>query len=132
MARAESNILKRIRLALSKMKVVTFRNNVGLFETESGEKVRTGLCVGSSDLIGWCNIKVTPGMVGSHVAIFTAIEVKSPRGRLTDAQSRFINAVRRAGGIAFVARSAEAAENVLNDQVREIKRGATSGDTEEL
>lgn len=67
--------------------------------------VTAGLCPGSSDLIGWRTVKVTPDMVGQELAVFTAIEVKSPRGRVTEKQERFLKAVRQAGGFAVVARS---------------------------
>ncbi len=38
---------------------------------------------------------------------FLAIEVKSPTGRLTDDQKKFIDEIAANGGIAFVARSVE-------------------------
>ncbi len=51
---------------------------------------------GVSDLIG-----IAPG------GKFLAIEVKTEKGRLTEHQERFLEAVRRSGGIALVARSVE-------------------------
>ena len=64
MATAESNILKRIMLALAG-DAVLFRNNRGLFMTLDGKrKVRAGLEVpGSSDLVGYRSVTVTPDMV---------------------------------------------------------------------
>ena len=44
---------------------------------------------------------------------FVAIEVKRPKGRLTDGQEKFLHNVRAAGGIAFVAYS-------VDDVVREL------------
>ena len=57
---------------------------------------------GVSDIIGW-----TEG------GRFVAIEVKAPRGRLTDEQKAFIDLVRRSGGVAGVARSVEEARAIL-------------------
>jgi ribosomal protein S19 len=41
------------------------------------DPVQFGLCKGSADLIGWKRVTVTPEMVGSTVAVFTSIEVKT-------------------------------------------------------
>jgi len=90
-----------------------FRNNVGLFDTKDGRKIRTGLCVGSSDLIGWTPVQVRPDMVGKKVAIFTALEVKAGRGSATKDQAAFIEAVKNAGGIAEVVRGEDQALDLL-------------------
>ena len=57
---------------------------------------------GVSDLIGW-----TEG------GRFVAVEVKGPRGRITDEQAAFIELVRRSGGLAGVARSVDDARAIL-------------------
>jgi hypothetical protein len=72
-------------------------------------RVAYGLCPGSSDLIGFTAVTITPEMVGRTVAVMTAVEVKTARGTPTAEQLNFIDAVRRAGGIAGVARSPEEA-----------------------
>lgn len=82
-----------------------FRNNVGMLETKDGRFVHFGLCVGSSDLIGFRSVTVTPEMVGKKLAVFTAVEAKSGRGRATEEQANFIQAVKIAGGLAGVART---------------------------
>ena len=69
--------------------------------------VRYGLQPGSSDLIGWRTVTITPEMVGQQVAVFTSIEVKTPTGRLRPEQKLWLDAVQAAGGIAGVARSVE-------------------------
>jgi hypothetical protein len=58
---------------------------------------------GVSDLLGW-----------SAGAIFTAIEVKGPRTRVTPQQRDFIDLVRRSGGRAGIARSIEEAGQIIN------------------
>ena len=95
-----------------------FRNNVGtgwqgqVVSKELGAVViqnarplHAGLCVGSSDLIGWKTVTITPDMVGQQVAVFVAAEVKTATGRLTGEQQNFLNKVRDAGGLAVVIRS---------------------------
>jgi hypothetical protein len=104
-----------------------FRNNVGMAWT--GRVVRNtngsitihdprpldaGLCKGSSDLIGWTPVTVTPDMVGQRLAVFTAIEVKGPKGKTSPEQTNFIDRVKIDGGIAGVARSADDATQITN------------------
>lgn len=111
----EVGIMRRIQTALTVLGARVFRNNVGLLEDRCGNKVRYGLCVGSSDLIGWNSLLVTPDLVGKRVAIFLAVEVKKPWGKVTDEQEAFIAAVRRAGGIAIVAHSPDEAVTKLKE-----------------
>lgn len=75
-----------------------------------------GLCVGSSDLIGWHPMIVTPEMVGEPLARFVAIEAKTKRGRPTPEQIRFVEAVKAAGGSAGIARSTDEAVRILRKQ----------------
>jgi hypothetical protein len=109
-ANAETEIQQRIRLALgTRSDLRLFRNQVGqLPDPRTGRPVQFGL-----DLIGWRTITVTPDMVGQRVAVFTSIEVKTPTGRLTPAQSAWLGAVRTSGGIAGVARSVRDANEIL-------------------
>jgi hypothetical protein len=60
---------------------------------------------GVSDLIGWTTV--------DQLAIFTAIECKFGRGRLTPEQSAFLHTVSRMGGRAGVARSVEDARGII-------------------
>ena len=95
-----------------------FRNNVGTgwqgqvvsrdlgaIVLQNARPLHAGLCVGSSDLIGWKTVTITPDMVGQQVAVFVAAEVKTATGRLTGEQQNFLNKVRDAGGLAVVIRS---------------------------
>jgi hypothetical protein len=110
----EQLVQNSIRAALGRGPVRLFRNNTGALKDESGRLVRFGLAPGSSDLIGWRTVEVTEDMVGSSIAVFTAIEVKD-RGRPTPQQLNFLEAVTNAGGIAGVARSIEEAHRILFD-----------------
>lgn len=93
MAQSESQVSNAIRLALSAIGCVIWRNNVGV-DTSKG--VRYGLAVGSADLIG-----IAPG------GRFLSVEVKTARGRVRPEQQLWLELVRARGGIAIVARSAD-------------------------
>ncbi len=101
---SESPHLRKLLLALSDSETKPFRNNVGVLQDRRGQYVRYGLCVGSSDVILWHSIIVTPDMVGSRVAVFGAIEAKV-NAAVTDEQRNFLRAVSDAGGIALVVRN---------------------------
>lgn len=74
---------------------------------------RTGTPVGYADLTGWRSVDVTPEMVGRRLAVFAALEVKGPRGRVTPEQTRFLQVVSEAGGLAGVPRSVDDAGKIL-------------------
>lgn len=124
---SEKQIQTEIMLAASRSGATVFRNNVGngilgqvvkqdggQFHVVNGRRVQFGLCPGSSDLIGWRTIRITPDMVGGHLAVFLALEVKTPSGKPTPEQVNFVQAVRKAGGLAGVVRSADEAVAVCN------------------
>jgi hypothetical protein len=140
---SEQVVQQTILLRLARGAVRLFRNNVGTawtgramritragivrvgpkgvpYSVEPGDIVirnprplHAGLCRGSSDLIGLRSVTVTPEMVGQRLAVFAAVEVKAPRGRLTAEQEAFIAMVREMGGLAGAARSVEDAEGLL-------------------
>lgn len=110
----ETAIQQAVRLALSQAGAVMFRNNQGAYQDDQGRWIKYGVCnPGGSDLIGWTPIQVTQDMVGKTVAIFTAVEVKTPKGKVTDAQQNFIDQVNKAGGRAGVVRSPDDAQLLL-------------------
>lgn len=78
-----------------------------------GRPLHAGLCVGSSDLIGWRSRVITPEMVGQTIAQFVAIEVKSPTGRTTPQQDQFLSQIKAVGGCGGVARCVDAANALL-------------------
>jgi hypothetical protein len=102
----EAAIQQQVRLALSRAGAAMFRNNIGAYTDQAGRVIKYGVCnPGGSDLIGWTPVVVTPAMVGTTVAVFTAVEVKTPSGRPTSQQLNFIDQVIRAGGYAGIARA---------------------------
>lgn len=110
----EKELLNQMQLAASKSRnCVLFRNNTGqgwagrVIERSATRMVlqdfrpiHAGLVKGSSDLIGWTIIEITPKMVGRKMAIFTAFEAKTKTVKLTHEQANFLNRVTEAGGIA--------------------------------
>ena len=124
MPQSESDLLYRLLLRCSKLGARIFRNQVGQYRLarpncvpcqKHGRIIRSGLCVGSSDLIGWTLVTVTPEMVGRRIAVFTAIECKTTdrRSKTTTEQAAFLRVVQQHGGLACVARSVEDAEALL-------------------
>lgn len=112
----ERKIMNKIQIAISGFGARLFRNQVGTYRLEDGRVLSSGLGPGSSDLIGWHSIVVTQDMVGKRLALFTAIEVKSAKGKVSERQENFIKVVKRSGGVAFVARStAEAVDKLFKE-----------------
>jgi hypothetical protein len=128
---SEHEVQQRILLACARGPVRLFRNNVGTgwagpatritagnlravaaqlqpgdVVIRNGRPLHAGLCVGSSDLIGWRTTE-------SGLAQFVAVEVKSERGRVSSEQTRFIDAVNQAGGCAGIARSVGDAQALM-------------------
>lgn len=122
---SEHRIQNEIRLAISG-KATLFRNNVGTAWIGDTSKLKdgsvlirnprvfhAGLCEGSSDLIGWRSLTITPEMVGQTVAVFAALEVKSKTGRATAGQKNFCQRVTEAGGFAGIVKSPDEAKKTL-------------------
>lgn len=127
---AEKSLLNEILLNAPALKAILFRNNVAFswagrvikdrptpngrnIELVDARPIKSGLTNGSSDLVGWVEIEITPEMVGRKVAVFTAIEAKTPSIRVSKAQTNFIRRITEAGGIAGIARSAEEAATLI-------------------
>ena len=109
MANAETTLQQQIRLAVGiHPDARLYRNQVGsLPDPRTGRLVTFGLARGSADLIGWRTVTITQAMVGTRLAIFTSIEVKTPTGRIRPEQQAWLDAVTQAGGLAGIARSVD-------------------------
>lgn len=102
---SETDLQRQIQIAASRRGYRLLRNQVGLAWfgvpcydcSQRLRRVRTGLGVGSSDLIGW---KVGTGR-------FTGFEVKTATGRATEEQLAFIAQVLKDGGDARIVRSVD-------------------------
>jgi hypothetical protein len=105
MSITEKNIQSEIMLALSGEGCLIFRNNSGSYKTPGGGYVKYGVGnPGGSDLIGVCD--------GGR---FLAVEVKTNKGRPSQAQLNFIKLTNSKGGVSFIARSAEEAVRKLKE-----------------
>lgn len=131
----ERSITDDILLAASNAGARLFRQNVGLgwigkmirktkttLTLEHPRPLHAGLCKGSSDIIGWTPVEITPEMVGATVAVFTAVEVKTPGVQLSTEQDKFIKIVRSHGGFALMARGVDHYEDQLQKQKAAIRR----------
>ncbi len=74
-----------------------------------GRPLHAGLCVGSSDLIGYRQV--------DGVAQFVALEVKSPAGRATKEQAQFLQHITSVGGCAGIVRSVDDAQSLLGADI---------------
>ena len=115
MSNQETVLQQNIRLALGQhSNLRLFRNETGkLPDPRTGRWVQFGLAKGSSDLIGFKTIKITPEMIGKDLAVFTSIEVKTNTGQLSKYQHNWLQAVKSAGGIVGVARNVRDALEIL-------------------
>lgn len=99
----ESDLMRSIMIEVSAAGHNVFRANVGMFYTQDGRPIKSGLPTGFSDLFG--------SRKGDAKAFY--IEVKSPKGKLSIPQAAFIEAMKKRGCIAGVARSVEDALMLL-------------------
>ncbi len=116
----ESDIQRAIQAHVSSLGHRLFRNNtgegwVGKFggRTANGSvtlhnarPLHAGLCVGSSDLIGW-----------TDTGRFLAIEVKTETGIISPEQINFIRVAREHGCLAGIARSIDDAKGILSGKI---------------
>lgn len=98
----EHKIQNEIQLTLAE-KCVLWRVNVGAFRTADGRFITSGVPKGFPDLFGF---RKSDGK-----AVF--IEVKTPKGRPSAEQKRFLETMRNYGVIAGVCRSPEEAINLI-------------------
>ena len=127
----ETDVQNLIVLSVQRLGTTMFRNNVGAAEMinkNTGKKyvVKFGLCEGSSDLIGITPIKITQGMVGKKIGVFTAIEVKKDVNKKYDkhrmeTQKRFIDFVNGKGGFAFKADDPDKAKDSIIEKIMQLQ-----------
>lgn len=121
---SEGAVMRTLMLYASEHGAVLFRNQVGHYVIAQkdckscqrfGTHLKSGLCVGSSDLIGYTPVLVGEQHVGRTLALFTGIEAKREVGGVvSDEQRRFLIAVETAGGIQGVARGEQDLAAILS------------------
>ena len=109
----ESQIQRQIYESQRNRNQKLFRNTAGY---DDRRKIRYGIPnKGGCDLLGWTIINSGQG---NKIAVFTGIEVKTERGKPTERQLWFIDAIRKDGGIAGVCRSCEDVERLIDEYVK--------------
>lgn len=129
----ESDFMRRCLKRATEMGARLFRVNVGrawvgddqkitrsgMYHVEAGSVIlrkarpfKSGVA-GMSDLIGFTPVEITTEMVGETVAVYSAVETKTLRGRATKEQVAFIRVVSGAGGKAGIARTDADLDNIL-------------------
>lgn len=101
MAEYENELTTEIMLEVSRRGSRLWRNNSGVAFHKDGSAVAYGVASpGGSDMIGFTQVEVTPDMVGMKIAVFTAVEAKSPGKKPSKYQDAFLKMVHAKGGIA--------------------------------
>lgn len=127
---SEIDLMRRLQVLASSLGARLFRQNTGMawvgkvergpgtFRLAQGDIVirnarpfHAGI-KGMSDLGGWVPVEITPEMVGTKVAVYVQVEVKAG-ARPTREQLAWIEAVRKAGGLAGIARSEDDLKAIL-------------------
>lgn len=144
MAAGEKKLINEFLLNFTKLGSRLFRVHAGLFYSGKVQRGPSGAITiqnarpvkvgqpGMSDLIGWTQMRITDDMVGTDVAIFTAIEVKAGKTRVSKEQQSFVNIVTQSGGVACVARSWQDIQTTMEgyiERTRAHKKTTTSPDS---
>lgn len=125
---SEEVVQQQVRMMIGAAGMTPMRNNVGACQDATGRLIRYGLMndthelnqnFKSSDLIIARPMLITQEWVGHVVGVFSAVECKEsgwklrPGDKHGQAQKRFIDLVRAAGGFAGFARSVQEARQIL-------------------
>ena len=113
-SRNAKNLEKTIKMAHVKTGGRLLRNNVGAYK-QGSRFIEYGLGKGSSDLIGWTTVEITPEMVGQKIAVFTAVELKTENDRASKEQINFIEQVHQAGGLAGIVYNEEEYKKIFEN-----------------
>lgn len=121
----EADFMRRCMKRATELGARLWRLNVGLAWTGEVTKNRDGSITiknprpfksgiaGMSDLIGFVPVEITEQHLGQTLAVYAAVETKSPRGRPTDEQRAFVAMVQRFGGRAGICRTDEDLTTIL-------------------
>jgi len=100
MAGAHEELVESLMLEASRMGGRLFKNHSGVAFHKDGSTVVYGVAnPGGSDLLGFTIVEITQDMVGSKVAVFTAVEAKTGQQKPRKNQQDFLDMVVRKGGI---------------------------------
>lgn len=100
--KSEKGLTQDVTYSESETGSVLFRNDNGMGYRMNDTPFRYGLGTGSSDQIGYKETVITEEMVGSKIAIFQAIEIKTLTDKIGYEQIIFYLNIKISGGIAQV------------------------------
>lgn len=134
MGKKETPLQNKIRVAASQLGCRLFRVNVGRAWTGNKTKrhpdgsitifdprpFHAGVPTGYPDLTGFIPLEITEDMAGETVAVFTAVEVKTPKGRRRAKQDEFLANVSAFGAIAGLVRSEEEVRELIASAKRKL------------
>ena len=116
---SESTVQRAIRHRLGKLRLPFLRYQIGTFLTMQGNPIHIGE-KGVSDLIGITPHTVTQEDVGRTIGVFTALEIKKPKGQTAAErkknQGNYLRLINRLGGLGAIVKSPEDAEAVTRDK----------------
>ncbi len=95
----EKPLAAKLRIAAPKHNARLFRNQVGTYKLVDGRYLTSGLGTGSPDLIGWKTVTVTPDMVGTKIAVFVGLELKTGKKKPTPPQLQWLRHIEESGGL---------------------------------
>ena len=74
---------------------------------------------GESDEFGFIPLKITDKMIGSTIAQFAVVEVKTKKYKtVTTEQMRFLKAIRKSGGRAFICRESDCVDGFELEELK--------------
>lgn len=118
----ESELQKLIMLEASNNNMVLWRNNRGMIKDKYNKIHKFGVGPnGASDLIGFYELTITEDMIGKTLPIFTAIEVKTLKGRPSKEQLKFIDILQKRNSIADIARCADDIKRIIKEYLTRSK-----------
>lgn len=100
--KTEKSLTQDVIYSESETGSVLFRNDNGMGYRKDGTPFRYGLSPGTFDQIGLKSMVITPDMVGSKIAVFQAIEIKTLTDNIGYQQIIFYLNILIAGGMAQV------------------------------
>ena len=107
----EREIQKQCLKCMHMKGIYCWRNNTaGIYNKKSGGYFFHGLA-GVSDILGILPQECSHGLQG----VFIAVEVKTPKGIVSDAQRAFLGQIEARGGLALVVHSVDELEQRLQD-----------------
>lgn len=116
---SESTVQRAIRHRLGQLRLPFLRYQVGTFLTMQGDPIHIGE-KGVSDLIGITPHTITQEDVGKTIGVFTALEIKKPKGQTQkdrrENQGNYLRLINRLGGLGAIVKSPEDAEAVTRDK----------------